>query len=184
LPRLTLAGAFLACGQGALFAFLVTYLNDGLGLDLVLSGGIFALTQLTGIPGRIAFGWLADRRGSGLSTLRLLSLTSAATIALYAMVTPAWPPLALAALAALAGVTVSSWNGVHLAEVAREAPKGRVGETTSGATLVIFAGYVVSPALFSLLLRATGGYGIPFYVTAALSLAAALALWPGRARKS
>jgi MFS family permease len=177
LPRLTLAGAFLACGQGALFAFLVTYLNDGLGLDLVTSGGVFAMTQLTGIPGRIGLGWLADRRGSGLPVLRLLSLLSAATIAIYA-VTPQWPVFALILLSAVAGVTVSSWNGIQLAEVAREAPKGRVGETTSGATLVIFLGYVFGPALFGLLLAVTGGYRVPFLVTAALSCAAALTLAP------
>jgi MFS family permease len=182
LPRLTLAGAFLACGQGSLFAFLVTYLNQGLGLDLVASGGIFAMTQLTGIPGRIGLGWLADRRGSGLPVLRLLSIASAATIAVYAIVTPHWPLFALILLAAFAGVTVSSWNGIQLAEVAREAPKGRVGETTSGATLVIFIGYVLGPALFGLLLAATGGYRLAFLATGALSLAAAITLWPARLR--
>jgi MFS family permease len=182
LPRLTLAGAFLACGQGSLFAFLVTYLNEGLGLDLIVSGGTFAMTQLTGIPGRIGLGWLADRRGSGLPVLRLLSLASAATIVIYALVSPHWPVLALTLLSAVAGVTVSSWNGVQLAEVAREAPKGRVGETTSGATLVIFIGYVVGPALFGLLLAMTGGYRVPFLVTAALSCAAAFALAPTRAK--
>ncbi len=184
LPRLTLAGAFLACGQGSLFAFLVTYLNEGLGLDLVTSGGIFAMTQLTGIPGRIGLGWLADRTGSGLPVLRLLTLASAATTAVYALVTPSWSVPALILLSAVAGVTVSSWNGIQLAEVAREAPKGRVGETTSGATLVIFIGYVIGPALFGLLLAATGSYPLAFIVTAALSLAAALALWPARPRRT
>ena len=91
---------------------------------------------------------------------------------------PRRPPLALILLSALAGLTVSSWNESQLAEVAREAPKGRVGETTSGATLVIFVGYVVGPTLFAFLLAQTGGYRLPFLVTAALSLAAALALWP------
>jgi MFS family permease len=178
LPRLTLAGAFFACGQGSLFAFLVTYLNQGLGLDLVTSGGIYAMTQLTGIPGRIGLGWLADRVGSGLPILRLLSVASAATTTVYAIVTPDWSPLALTLLSGIAGVTISSWNGIQLAEVAREAPKGRIGETTSGATLVIFLGYVLSPALFAMLVAATGGYRAAFLVTAALSLLSLAALWP------
>lgn len=180
LPRLTLAGACLACGQGSLFAFLVTYLNQGLGLDLVTSGGVYAMTQLTGIPGRIGLGWVADRVGSGLPILRILSVASALTTIVYAMTTPQWSPLALMLLSALAGVTVSSWNGIQLAEVAREAPKGRIGETTSGATLVIFAGYVLGPALFATLLAATGGYRTAFLASAALSLTALAALWPGR----
>jgi MFS family permease len=184
LPRLTLAGACLACGQGSLFAFLVTYLNQGLGLDLVTSGGIYAMTQLTGIPGRIGLGWVADRVGSGLPILRILSVASALTTIAYAMTTPQWSPFALALLSALAGVTVSSWNGIQLAEVARQAPKGRIGETTSGATLVIFAGYVLGPALFATLLAATGGYRTAFLASAALSLTALAALWPSHSAAS
>jgi MFS family permease len=180
LPRLTLSGVFFACGQGSLFAFLVTYLNQGLGLDLVTSGGIFAMTQLTGIPGRIGLGWLSDRVGSGLPIMRALSVASAATSIIYAMTTPEWSPLALALLSALAGITMSSWNGIQLAEIAREAPKGRVGETTSGATLVVFLGYVLGPAIFAMSLAASGSYRTAFIVTAALSLAATLALWPSR----
>ncbi|MFI5014987.1 MAG: MFS transporter [Hyphomicrobiales bacterium] len=180
LPRVALAGVFFACGQGSLFAFLVTYLNQGLGLDLVTSGGIYAMTQLTGIPGRIALGWLADRIGSGLPILRLLGFASAATSLAYAMTTPQWSPFALALLSALAGVTISSWNGIQLAEVARGAPRGRIGETTSGATLVIFIGYVIGPAIFAMLVAASGGYRLAFLSTAALSALATLVLWPSR----
>ncbi|MBV8964398.1 MAG: MFS transporter [Hyphomicrobiales bacterium] len=176
LPRLTLSGVFFACGQGSLFAFLVTYLNQGLGLDLVTSGSIFAMTQVTGIPGRIALGWLADRVGSGLPVLRALSITSAATSLVFAMATPNWSSLALTLLSALAGITMSSWNGIQLAEIAREAPKGKVAETTSGATLVVFLGYVLGPALFAASLSTTHSYATAFLVTSALSLIPVLAL--------
>jgi len=180
LPRLTLSGIFFACGQGSLFAFLVTYLNQELGIDLVTSGIIFAMTQLTGIPGRIGLGWLADRMGSALPILRFLGAASAATILAYGLTTPSWSTLSLIVLSALAGVTVASWNGIQLAEIARAAPKGRVGETTSGATLVTFIGYIVGPALFGLILAATSSYRVAFLVTAALSLAATASLWRRR----
>jgi MFS family permease len=183
LPRVTLSGVFFACGQGSLFAFLVTYLNQGLGLDLVTSGGIFAMTQLTGIPGRIALGWLADRVGSGLPVLRVLSLTSGATSIVYALTTPQWSPFSLTLLSAIAGVTMSSWNGIQLAEIAREAPKGKVAETTSGATLVVFIGYVAGPALFGLSLAASRSYATAFMVIAALSLIPSLALRPPRGER-
>jgi MFS family permease len=182
LPRLTLSGVFFACGQGSLFAFLVTYLNQGLGLDLVTSGGIFAMTQLTGIPGRIGLGWLADRIGSGLPIMRALSVASAATSAIYAITTPEWSPLGLMLLSALAGITMSSWNGIQLAEIAREASKGKVGETTSGATLVVFLGYVLGPALFAASLAVSGSYRTAFLGTAILSLTPLLALRPPRVR--
>ncbi|SDR50432.1 Cyanate permease [Rhizobiales bacterium GAS191] len=181
LPRLTLSGVFFACGQGSLFAFLVTYLNQELGLDLVTSGGIFAMTQLTGIPGRVGLGWLTDHIGSALPILRCLGVASAATSLAYALTTPEWSVPALILLAAVAGITVSSWNGIQLAEIAREAPKGRVGETTSGATLLTFVGYILGPALFAILLTATSSYRVAFLVMAALSLAATASLWPKRA---
>ena len=75
---------------------------------------------------------------------------------------------------------MSSWNGIQLAEIAREAPKGKVAETTSGATLVHFIGYVAGPALFGLSLAASRSYATAFMVTAALSLIPSLALWPAR----
>ncbi len=63
-------------------------------------------------------------------------------------------------LSAIAGVTVTSWNGVQLSEVARACPPGRVREASAGATLVIFLGYVVGPTAFALLLAATGRYDV------------------------
>jgi hypothetical protein len=46
-------------------------------------------------------------------------------------------------LVAVAGVTVSSWNGLQVAEIARHAPAHLLGEAASGATLLVFIGYVV-----------------------------------------
>jgi MFS family permease len=96
------------------------------------------------------------------------------------MTTPQWSPFALTLLSAIAGVTMSSWNGIQLAEIAREAPKGKVAETTSGATLVVFIGYVAGPALFGLSLAVSGSYRNAFLLTALLSLMPTLALWPSR----
>ncbi|MBV8765423.1 MAG: MFS transporter [Hyphomicrobiales bacterium] len=184
LRRLTLSGIFFACAQGSLFAFLVTYLNQGLDLDLVTSGTIFAMTQLTGIPGRIALGWLADRVGSGIPVLRVLSLASAVTSIVYAMTNPQWSPAALMLLSAIAGITMSSWNGIQLAEIAREAPKGKVAQTTSGATLVVFFGYVAGPALFAFSLAASRNYATAFALTAVLSLIPVFVLSHARLARS
>ncbi|MBV9591148.1 MAG: hypothetical protein JO310_16245, partial [Hyphomicrobiales bacterium] len=72
---------------------------------------------------------------------------------------------------------------IQLAEIAREAPKGKVAETTSGATLVVFLGYVLGPALFATSLSTTHSYAAAFLVTAALSLIPILALWPSRGER-
>jgi hypothetical protein len=99
------------------------------------------------------------------------------TVAAMAMTTPDWSFTALMVLAGIAGVTVTSWNGVHLAEIARLSPAGRVSEATSGATLVTFAGYVIGPAGFAVVLALTDSYPTTFMVVAACCLVGIASLW-------
>lgn len=171
LRGLSLAGCCFAVGQGSLFAFTVTWLV-GLGYDLVTAGLVFAVMQATGVFGRVALGWVSDRWGSGVRTLLINALAAAATMAAFAALSAAWPLWLVMVVAGVAGVTVSSWNGVHLAEVARHAPKGRVSETTAGATIVTFVGYVVGPASFGLITSTFGGYPAAFSAVALVLLVA------------
>ena len=172
LTRLGLVGACLAVGQGSWFAFLITYLVLRLDLSLATAGLVFAIMQGTGIAGRIALGWLADRLGSGRLVLAAVTAASAATTLLLAATSPAWSPAALMALAGVAGVTVSSWNGLQVAEIARYAPPRLVGEAASGATLLVFLGYVLGPALFAALVAATGRFDLAFAAAALVTLLA------------
>jgi MFS family permease len=158
LRRMAGAGACLAIGQGAWFAFLVTYLVVRLGLTLPAAGAVFAVMQATGIVGRVFLGWLSDRLGSGLATLRYVTLASAASSMVLGFTTTDWSMTSLVILAALSGITVSSWNGVQIAEVARLAAPGRITETAAGATILIFLGYVIGPSAFSALLAVTGRF--------------------------
>lgn len=176
LPRIAFVGACFAIGQGCWFAFLVTYLVAGLGLGLTAAGLVFAVMQGTGIVGRIVLGWAADRLGSGRVTLQVVAVTSAATSLALALSSPAWPFWALVVLAGIGGVTVSSWNGVQIAEVARLAPRDLVAETTAGSTILIFLGYVVGPSAFAALVSATGRFDLAFMGIAVATLTALVAL--------
>jgi sugar phosphate permease len=160
----------------------VTWLVDSLGYDLATAGFVFAVTQGTGIFGRVALGWISDRWGSGLRTLRWNALAMAATMTGFAFVDPSTSLLLVCLLGGLAGITVSSWNGVHLAEIARHAPAGRIGEAPGGATLVTFIGYVAGPIAFAALSVATGQYDSAFLAVAVAGLAAFVALAAGRKR--
>lgn len=175
LVRIAVAGLGFAIGQGAWFAFLVTFLVLELGYDLALAGAVFAATQASGVAGRVLLGWLSDRLGSGLVTLRLLAMLSALTLAATALA-PGWPGWAVAALGLVGGITVASWNGLVLAEIARFATPERIGEATSGAVLVTFLGYIIGPAGFSALLSAGLSWGAAFL--AAGVAVAAVALLP------
>ena len=154
IPPLILASICLAAAQGATFAFLVTFMV-GIGLDLTAAGALFAIVQVTGIFGRILFGGLADRFGSANAMLVAAALSSAITTAIYAYAAPDWPYWWLALLAGVSGISISSWNGLMLAEVAAAVPFARVAEATSGTTLLVFLGYIVGPVGFSLILDAT-----------------------------
>jgi MFS family permease len=176
IPRLAFVGACFAIGQGCWFAFLVTYCVTGLGLSLSAAGFVFAVMQATGVSGRILLGWVSDRLGSGLLTLRVVALMSAATSVALALTSPQWPLWALSLLAGIGGVTVSSWNGVQIAEVARLAPRELIGETTSGSTILIFLGYILGPSAFAMLVGASGRFDLAFMGVALATLAALLGL--------
>ncbi|MCP8937867.1 MFS transporter [Alsobacter sp. SYSU M60028] len=178
LRRLSAAGCGFAIGQGTWIAFLVTYLVHKVGMDLVSAGAIFAIMQATGIFGRVLLGWVSDRTGAGLATLAVSALSGAITTAAFVSSGPDWSFGAFALLAGIAGVTVSSWNGVHLAEVARLSPHGHVSEATAGATLVTFFGYVIGPAGFGAVVALSNSYALAFGLVAAICLASAVALVP------
>lgn len=158
VARIGMTGATLAITQGAWFSFLVTLLVADAGLSLTEAGILFAAMQATGVPGRIGLGFIADRAGSGRTTLMVIGVLSALTSFALAFVTADWPFPVLLAFFALAGVTVSSWNGVQLAEVARLSPREGLQDTSSGATVLIFIGYVVGPAGFAALQQITGSF--------------------------
>lgn len=170
LVRLASAGACLAVGQGIWFAYLITFAVSVLDYDLKAAGIAFAIMQATSVGGRILLGWLADRYGSPRRLLGLLGLASGLSSLAMAIVGPGWSFPATCALAAVAGVSVSSWNGVQLSEVARACPPHLVREASAGATLIIFLGYVVAPAAFALLLTLTGRFDIGFLACTAFGL--------------
>jgi len=70
MRRMGLAGACLAVGQSAWFAFLVTYLASELGWSLTAAGALFALMQVLSVVGRPLAGYLSDRLGDGVRVLR------------------------------------------------------------------------------------------------------------------
>jgi MFS family permease len=176
LPQHALASACFACAQGAMFAFYVTFLVLADGYGLAEAGLLFALFQAGGIFGRVFLGWLADRLGSGLPILRATGVASATTLSALALSTPDWSFSTHASLAAIAGVTVSSWNGVNLAEVARAAPGGQVSETTAGVAFVNYIGFIIGPVAFAALLHQGSGYRVGFFAAAGVAALGSLIL--------
>lgn len=156
LSRMAAACIGFAVVQGAVNAFTVSYLNAGLGMSLELAGMLFAVQQGASVAGRVLLGPLADWIGSPRPVLVALACGSALAATLMGSLSPHWPLPVLVACSFLIGFTVSTWNGLYLAEVANLAPPARVSEATAATTFFVFMTYMSTPPLTGLAIQRFG----------------------------
>ena len=154
-------------------AYMVTYLNESLGMTLLAAGAALSVSQLAGVVGRIAWGAVADRGLGPRNTLMLLAVLMIVGSVLTALLQPGWPTALIWAIVALLGASAIGWNGVYLATVARQAPPGQAAPATGGTLMFTFMGVVLGSPAFGALAGFSGSYRLAF---AALALPAALAL--------
>nr|WP_018699331.1 MFS transporter [Amorphus coralli] len=173
LPVLAGVGGCLAVTQGVFNAFLIAYLTIDLGLAFSVAGAVFSAMQAGGFIGRLAFGWVADRLGSGIAVVRIAAAGSIGSALVLSVAEPEWGTTILIGLGATIGIVGAGWNGVQLSEIARRSPPGAVSETAAGATTFVFAGFVCGPAGFGLALAQLGSFPA---VLAGLAVVPALAL--------
>lgn len=175
--RTLAAVSFVFAGmQMCTASFIVAYLNEQIGLSLVVAGLGLTAASVAGVAARITWGAVADRWLSPRATLALLGALMAVFAWTAAAFTPGWPlPLLLAACAAL-GATAIGWNGVYLAEVARVAGPAQAGLATGGCLFFTFVGVVFCPFLFGVLQRASGSYALAFAVAGVVCASTAFAL--------
>lgn len=148
LPVLTFTSLGYAGVQGSTFVFLTTYLT-GQGMTLALAGSLFAVMQTASFAGRILVAAVSARVGSTRALLRLLGICSATSALLMTQAAPSLPVWLLFAGAIVIGLTVASWNGLFLSEVAQTAGEGAVGEVTAAAAFFTFIGYMATPPVFA-----------------------------------
>ncbi len=164
--RLSTCSFFFSALQLCLVTYLVTYLTSQLGYSLVQAGLMLSVAQGAGIFARIGWGALADRSRRPAAILGMIGCAMAVASAAMALSSPEWPRALVAVLCAVFGGTAIGWNGVFLAEVAREAPKGKTVEATGGALFFTFFGVLITPPLFALIVENGGGYGTAFGLVA------------------
>lgn len=162
LPRVVYSGFSAAMMQGSVFALLVTFLVAKGGLDLVSAGLAFAAMNLSGTASRPLMGLASDKIVSAQALIALLG--AVATVAVTAMI---WsgdrlPFIAVVGLAVVMGATVSGWNGVLIAEIARLAPAGSVSQVTAASMVYVYIGYTIGPLLTAMLVGWTGNYALAF----------------------
>lgn len=148
--------------QVSLTTYLVTFLHEDLGMGLIAAGFALAVAQAAGVGGRLLWGYVSDHFIGPVATLALLS----AVIALCALATPllqyAGSGFVILIVLSVFGGCAIGWNGVYLAEVARQAPEGQAGLATGGTMAITFLGVVLGPPLFGVVATTSGSYGLAY----------------------
>ena len=174
-PLVLVAFSFGAM-QLSLFAFLVTYLVERVGLDLVAAGLLFSVMQGAGVVARVGWGWVSDRWIPARPLLAMLGAGTIASTLAAAAFSGAWPFAGLVAVCAALGLTAVGWNGIYLAEVARVVPIEKVGAATGGVLMFTFVGIVVGPSSFAAIVAMTGSHAAALIALDALVLVTVVAL--------
>lgn len=138
--------------------------------ELIQAGRALATYQIAGVVSRPIWGWLADRH---LPATRLLTLQGA-IMALAALAAgqfgPDWPFWLILLVCAVAGATASGFTGIAYAEYARRGGERRTEATGLGAG-AMFAGVLVLPSAFGLMVTLRDDFTLAY---GALALLAAL----------
>jgi MFS family permease len=175
LRKLALASVPFSALQIALNTFLVTYAVRHLALDLIAAGVLLATAQTGGLIGRLLFGLVATRYATAGTTVVAVGFGMSAGAAAMALMSAvvSWPLLLTVSFCF--GLTASGWNGVFLAEVARLAPEGRVGEATGAVLMFGFAGLILGP-LFMAAVAALASIKVAFALLGVATLCGTLLL--------
>ena len=184
LMRMAIACIGFATVQGTFNAFFVVYLTSALGFSLTVAGGLFAIIQAVSFLGRMGLGFVADRIGSPRPVLRCLAAMSALSSVLMIFISAGWPAWQLYAALVFMGLSIATWNGLYLAEIATMAPDN-VGDTTAAVTVFVFGTYMIVPPIMSVVIKHLG-FAPAFMIAGAFAATAIVAVrgQPGRARSA
>ena len=165
--------AFAFGGLQSLFSgFFILYLIDGLGYSETEAGSAFAVSSFTAIWARILWGVIG---GSIIPTRWVLAgigLFGGIAALLMTLFDFTWTLNGIVAVAILFNITALSWHGILLAETARLSPEGQVGGVTGGVLSFTSIAMMIYPAIYGLILAATGSYEVGFVLAAVPSFAA------------
>ncbi len=165
-------------GVQAIFgAFFVTYLVQEFDHDLALAGQVFAGAQVASIVARVFWGWLCSRLISPQLMLAILGLIIVGSAIATGMITKNWSIVSVVLVAVVYSASAVSFHGVAIAEIVRVLPNDEVSAKAGGILSFAMLGMMSYPALFGIILQATGSYAIGFWASAAPALAVSLTLF-------
>lgn len=166
--------------QLSLTTYMVTFLHEDMQMSLIAAGALLAVSQAAGVVGRLVWGYISDRYAGPVNTLGILALLIVGCVVLIPLLR-ADSDIFMVILLAVFGSCAIGWNGVYLAEVARQAPAGQASIATGGTLAMTFLGVVVGPPIFGLIATSAGSYGLAYTALVIPSGLCAWLLWRYRA---
>lgn len=168
--RLAVGSSLLVSTQVALTGFVVLFLESRRAFSHGAAGAVLAGMNAVAIAGRLAAGYLSDRRAERIGLIRPIALaTAAATAAVSALVgASGW--LLATALVAAGGLSMS-WNGLSVTATVEAAGPRRMGAALGLQQTMLGTAIVAAPLLFAPLVSATS-WRAGFAAAAAFPLAA------------
>ena len=168
--------------QVSLSTYLVTYLYDDLSYGLVGAGIALSFTQAGGVIGRVAWGYVADRWLGASHTLILLGIVMALSSFATVFLTATTPQIWVWIIVTIFGASAIGWNGVYLADVARQAPIGKASMATGGSLAFTYLGAVIGAPVFGALTSFFGTYRAGFLALMSVSVVCSIVLFLNQSR--
>lgn len=158
LILLTLTSMILAAGQFALIGYLTLTFSHAAGYSMPLSVGLFTISQVAAVAGRLGWGWISDRVFGGSRTLPLAVVCFVVALLALAMagVGPHTPSWAAALISAALGFTAEGWIGVSVIGFAEIGGEEHSGSALGvGLTWTLLAA-MLTPAIFGAVVQTYG----------------------------
>ncbi|KPN30714.1 putative arabinose transporter [Halolamina pelagica] len=180
---LLVSGFFLGAAVFTTTSYVVPHVTDTVAATASVGGAVLATVQVTGSLGRLAGGELADRipgrptRGPALVLAAQAALAGAGFLAVVVASGQTTTWLAFGFL----GVSMLGFPGVYYATMTALVDDDEVGAATAGGQSALNVGGLVAPPLFGTVAESVG-YDVGWTGLAALTTAAAVAVWVAIAR--
>ncbi|HEY1654916.1 MAG TPA: MFS transporter [Candidatus Tumulicola sp.] len=161
LILITLASMTLVCAQMVMLAFLTMTLVHEAAFVVAAAVGVFTLSQVAAIVGRLSWGWSSDKifRGNRAWPLVAAGIISAASALVTSLLTPQTPLWGIYVLAAVLGFAAEGWFGVGVIAIAEIGGEEHSGSALGvGLTWIFFAAFA-APTIFGALAQT---HGFPF----------------------
>jgi predicted MFS family arabinose efflux permease len=171
---LTAYAFLMGSGISAVTAYLPLYAVERLDFSVQTAGAVAAVIGLVGIAGRIAWGFISERRSGFVTPLLVMAIGAVASVLLL-MAAEASPALIwLGGL--LLGATAVTWNSVGMLAVIATTGPAAAGRASGYVLFGFYGGFVGSPLLFGTLVDNTGRYEIAWTIVAAIFVLAAVVI--------